>query len=156
MYITLSVYIKIPVKFFSYQLSSAVNSCQQLMTADKVDEIKNQPRELKFGKDITNRVYMKDPVKFCSYQLSSAVKSCQQLLTADKNKNHPRELKFGTSMKFSVYTNNPVKFFLYQLSSAVISCHQLSTAFNSWYQLMKMKIILESWNFAQVSTLVCT
>ena len=34
------VYIKIPIGFFSYQLSSAVNSCQQLI---KVDEIKNQP-----------------------------------------------------------------------------------------------------------------
>ena len=36
------------------------------------------------------------------------------------------------------------------------SSHQLSTADNSCWQLMKMKIKLESWNSAQVPTLVYT
>ena len=67
-----------------------------------VDKNKNQPRELKFGKDITNIVYMKIPVNIFYYQLSSAANSCQQLITVDKNENQPRELKFGTSIKFSV------------------------------------------------------
>ena len=66
----------------SEQLLTAVKSCQQL---SKADRNKNQPRELKFGKDITHKMYMKIPVKFYSYQLSSAVNSCQQLMTAVKS-----------------------------------------------------------------------
>ena len=50
-----SVYIKIPVDFFSYQLSLAVNSWWQLIT---VDENENQPKEQKSGKHITLEVKM--------------------------------------------------------------------------------------------------
>ena len=53
----------------------------------KADENKTQSRELKFGKDITNRVYMKIPVNFYLYQLSSAVNSWWQLITVDENEN---------------------------------------------------------------------
>ena len=53
--------MKIPVKFCSYQQSSAVNSCQKMMTAD---ENKNQPRELKFGTCINFSVYMNIPHKY--------------------------------------------------------------------------------------------
>ena len=72
---------KFQLNFFHishHQLSAAVNSCQQLIT---VNENENQPRGLKFGKDITNRVYMNIPVSFFSYHLSSAVNSFQQLIT---------------------------------------------------------------------------
>ena len=42
--------------FFLWQLSSAVSSCWQLMTPD---EYENQPKDLKFGTQITLRVQMK-------------------------------------------------------------------------------------------------
>ena len=66
------LYIKISVEFFSYQLSSAVKSCQQLIT---VDENENLPRNLKFGISINFSVYRQIPVELFSYQLSSAVNS---------------------------------------------------------------------------------
>ena len=50
--INFSVNIKIPVKFYSYQLSSAVNSCQKLLTTD---ENENESRERKFGTGISLR-----------------------------------------------------------------------------------------------------
>ena len=65
-----------------HQLSTAVNSWWQLI---KVDEIENQPRELKFGMHITLSVYTKIPLEFCSYQLASAVNSWGQLMTADNS-----------------------------------------------------------------------
>ena len=74
--INLSVYIKIPVNFFSYQLSSTGISCQRLSAGWKqlitVDENENQPRELKFGKSINLSVYIKILVIFFSYLPSSA------------------------------------------------------------------------------------
>ena len=67
------MYIKIPVKFFSYQLSSAVNSWLQVVTAD---ENENHPRELKFGTHINFSVHMKISIIFfhsSCHQLSVAV-----------------------------------------------------------------------------------
>ena len=65
--------MKISIEFF---FLTAVISCQQLL---KDDENKNQPRELKFGKDITNPVYTKILVNFffhiSCYQLSLDVNS---------------------------------------------------------------------------------
>ena len=84
--------------------------------------------------------------KFHSNFFATAVKSCQQLLTADKNENQPTELKFGTGISFGVYMKIPFIFFR-------DSCHQLSTTDNSCWQLMKLKIKLESWNLAQISAL---
>ena len=71
------------------QLSSAVKSCQQLLTADKNQ---NQPRELKIGTGISFRAYENSIQFYCV----TAVISCQKLLTADKNENQPGDLKFGT------------------------------------------------------------
>ena len=62
-----SVYNNNPVKLLSYQLSSAVNSCQQLMT---VDENENQLRELWHRYKL--QYVPKNPVEFCSYHLSTA------------------------------------------------------------------------------------
>ena len=59
--INFSVYIQISVKYFSYQLSSAVNSRQQLIT---FDESENQVREQKFGTSINFSLYIKIPVEF--------------------------------------------------------------------------------------------
>ena len=59
-----------------HQLSTAVNSWWQLI---KVDEIKNQPREPKFGMYITLSVYIKISVNFF---FISAFISCQQLMKA--------------------------------------------------------------------------
>ena len=100
--------MKIPLNFLVWELSSAVKSCQQLLTADK---ILNHPRELKFGTPINFSVYMRIPLNFFVWQLSSAVKSCQELLTANKDENQPGELKFGTPINFSVYMKIPVNFF---------------------------------------------
>ena len=67
---------KFQLNFSPYQLSSAVNSCQQLKT---IDENENQPRELKFGTDITWRLCIQHPAQHFLYQLSSAINRCQQL-----------------------------------------------------------------------------
>ena len=77
------------------------------MTAD---ENENQPRELKFGEDITNRVYMKIPVKFYSYQLLSAVNSWSQLITVEYKK-QSKKLKFGTYITLIMYMKISVNFF---------------------------------------------
>ena len=69
-HINFSVHPKIPINFFSYQLSSAVNICQQLKT---VDENKNQPRELRFGTQITLGVCIKHQTQHFLYQLSLAI-----------------------------------------------------------------------------------
>ena len=134
--------MKIPLNFFLQQLSSAVKSCQQLLTADKNE---NQPRELKFGTGISFRRSMKIPSKKNLWQLSSAVNSCQKLLTTDENGDQPRELKFCTGISFRGRWRSHQK--------NCDSFHQLATAVKSFWQLMKMKINLESWNFAQVSAL---
>ena len=63
-HITLRVCRKHPAFNFLYQLLSAINSCQQLIT---VDENENQPRELKFGTHIIFSVQMKNPIIFFSY-----------------------------------------------------------------------------------------
>ena len=128
------VYMKIPVNFFyisCHQLSTAVNSWWQLLTAD---ENENQARELKFGTSINFSVYIKIPVEFFSYQLSLAVNSWWQLITDDENEKHPKELIFGISLHFSLYMKIPVDFFSYQLLSDVDSCKQLVTAESIWSQ----------------------
>ena len=65
-HINFNVHIKIPVIFFPYQLSSVVNSCQQLET---VNESENQPKELLFGTHITLWVCIKHPAQHSLYQL---------------------------------------------------------------------------------------
>ena len=65
------------IYFFSWQLSSAANSCWQLMAAD---DNENQPRDLKFGSYITFRVWMEIPYY---YSFITDFIGCQQLLTAD-------------------------------------------------------------------------
>ena len=61
--INFSVYIEILVKFFPYQLLTAINSWLQVVAAD---EYENQPRELKFGTHINFSVHMKITAKFFS------------------------------------------------------------------------------------------
>ena len=66
-----SFYVKIPVGFFLYPLSPAVNIFELLVTADyswlTMNEI--QPKGVKFGIPITFRVHMKIPVEIFLYQL---------------------------------------------------------------------------------------
>ena len=64
----ISDYMESPVKFFACQLSSAVNSLLQLIA---IDEIENQPRQLKFGTFINFSMDMKIQSTFL-YQVSSA------------------------------------------------------------------------------------
>ena len=78
-HISLRVCIKHPAHNFLYQLSSAINSCQQLKTRDGNE---NQPKELKFSAHIALRVCIKHLAHHFLYQLSSAIDSCQQLKIA--------------------------------------------------------------------------
>ena len=54
-----SVYMKIPVNFSKYQLSTAFSSWRQLIS---VDENEGQHRDLKFGIHINFSVHLKTPV----------------------------------------------------------------------------------------------
>ena len=105
-----------------HQLSTAVNSWWQLI---KVDEIKNQPREPKFGMYITLSVYIKISVTFFSFQLSSAVNSWWKLLTVDEYENQSRKLKFGTYITLSMYMKIPVNFLVCYIFAKLSSCQQL-------------------------------
>ena len=114
-----------------YQLSSAVNSCWQLMTA----HIK------KFDLDF----YIHTKVDTCSkfqlsrlififincYQLSSAVDSCWQLMTADRKKDLTGNFMY--IQKFIPMPNFSSLAWI-SFSSVVISCWQLLTADDSWYE----------------------
>ena len=133
-FLVCTVYLNIQDKFLSYQLSSAVNSCQQLIT---VNENENQPRELKFGKSINFSVYINIPVIFffilaflsCQQQ-SSRFDSCWQLIWKNFNWNFLVQTKVYTCAEFQ----------LSRLISIFISCQQLLSVVDSWRQLSQKKI----------------
>ena len=133
--------MKIPVDFFSYQLSSvsiAVNSWKQLM-------------KIKINLESWHLVYIspegcvKTPAQHFLYQLSSAINSCQQLSKTDENNinlkswNLAHKSLLGKKINLVFYPKGNIcaKFHLFRLmlfSSVFDSCWQLLIADDNWYR----------------------
>ena len=108
-----------------YQLSLAVDSCWQLMTAD-------MKKKLTGIFMYTLKLILVPNYSFlCRFSFWSTIISCWQLMTADMKKKSPGII-MHTLKLILVLNFNSLAWFSF--SSAVNSCHQLLTADDSWYE----------------------